>query len=331
MAAYKPEKNIKKSDKLNSKLFGTWLNSILTQGRYVFMSSQRTFEDLLANDRNLRRSSISGEEFKSFNTFLLVNGFVEVVREPSKTKRQSGVYKIKHSQIRMLLNEVVAEAFEQQQMSQCIDLLEKSEKTSQKTPQKTSHEEEGEKEHELVVEVGFEKENETNETNETKKPSTALPSELPSPTSTPLVGFPVMLKFCLGSKNLKEKYVAKFRDFLDLAVNKNVELSQPTKKMILDQYNRVKQLDTKESIEICYPEYAQHLGLQISEKQRQDVHDIMASTFFENTRSDHNLHNMFFELERYCQSSNLDKDTFERYYVMVGRRFDNLDPYNQQK
>lgn len=77
---YQPPKEFAKDAKLNSKLMAVWLNAVLTQRRWVFMNTYRDFCKLVAKDRNLKRNTVSPEEFKGFNHYLLFNKFIDIVR-----------------------------------------------------------------------------------------------------------------------------------------------------------------------------------------------------------------------------------------------------------
>lgn len=109
-----------KRDTLNLKLMACFLNAIFTQGRYVFMNSQRAFVKLIQQDRYLKRSSLNGQEYDAFIHFLKLNKHIEDVR--SATFNKAGVYRISSQIIRTSLELLINKELERSQEAQCIEM-----------------------------------------------------------------------------------------------------------------------------------------------------------------------------------------------------------------
>ncbi len=255
-AAFNPDKNIKPSDKLNSRLFGVFLSSVFLQRRFVFMTTQETFVKLLKANKDISRRTINGEEFKAFNHWMLINKFIEVVRQPKKGDRRAGVYKLAHPELRALLGLLVNLDVEKAQEAQCIEILEDLRKSTEKTSEKIT----GEEEEVLEVEIEERKQTETVK----EEPNKILPSPTGQaadaslknsnslkptslgkrPIDDPFASIPLAQKIdlILGSKAFaivvantvtKRDYLAIFQNFRQLLVTKN-ELTSDQARMVTD-------------------------------------------------------------------------------------------------
>ncbi|MBX9771926.1 MAG: hypothetical protein K2X29_11170, partial [Candidatus Obscuribacterales bacterium] len=156
-----------KQKALNWKLLTSLLNACISQRRYVFMCSRRKFNELLAADKNIKRNSVNGDEFKKFSAFMLISKFIQVVRKPNSDNgnQQAGVYQLVDETFRELVSQVVMEGnaqavikdIEDAQMKQCVDIYEN---TSEITRQ-TTHFSTREYEREDVIEKGHKNESES--------------------------------------------------------------------------------------------------------------------------------------------------------------------------
>ncbi len=346
-ASYKPERNVTPQDKVNSKLFGTWLNSILSQGRYVFMNSYRTFNILLANDRNTKRNTLSRDEFKAFNKFLFINKFAEPIKEPTKSK--SGVYRVTHPAIRNMLQQLTALETEKAQESQCLEIYAKNEELHQKIHSKPSQEDvlESEVENESV----HQQEGELPEDNTSQWAGQAnasfLKSESPqSPkkhedlyASVPLV---TKLSFILGSKTFlsmvagdekKKGYYKKFSDFAELLV-KNVELTKKQTEMTIDWFGKIKRQDKSNQM-IGYFRFLDemakvdlHLTLQVEDIEF--IHDTLVVYYNSNPKTkeenDRVKKIMADKLTNYQQKRDLNEHDFWFFTTMMSNALTKSDP-----
>ncbi len=121
---------------LNMRLLACVLNSMFTQHRGVFLFSKRILEDLVKNDKNMKRKSFNGDEYANF--MLNTEGtYIERITEASEEKRAT-VYKLSHKGILQNLLGVISKKILEAQEQQCLDIFNSYGKTSQKTSQETS-------------------------------------------------------------------------------------------------------------------------------------------------------------------------------------------------
>lgn len=125
-----------KEKNLNLKLLASVLNSIFTQHRGVFLFSYRICQDLVKNDKNIKRKSLNGDEY--FNFMINTEGkFIERISEACEDKRAT-VYKLSDKIILQHLLTVISTKILKEQEQQCLTIFNAYGKSSQKTSQKTS-------------------------------------------------------------------------------------------------------------------------------------------------------------------------------------------------
>lgn len=76
----------------NLRYLASLLNASYTQKRLVFLFSRRTFEKLIANDKNAKKQTFSNENFKAFSRFIMINGLLKCAQ--NATTNKAGIYKI---------------------------------------------------------------------------------------------------------------------------------------------------------------------------------------------------------------------------------------------
>lgn len=121
---------------LNNKLFASVLNSIFTQHRGVFLFSRHIMEELIKNDKNLKRKTINGSEYANFmiNT---CGRFIEQITEASEEKKAT-VYKLSDKAILEHLLTLISKKILKEQEEQCLTIFNSYDETSKKTSKKTS-------------------------------------------------------------------------------------------------------------------------------------------------------------------------------------------------
>lgn len=111
---------------LNARLWGVLVNAMFTQSRLTFLMSRPIFEELIKGSGT--RRAISGDDYSEFINNLLINKFLERVREGKK--RQASVYKLASGELRNSFLQKFAKAFFEEQERKCLELFDESAKTS---------------------------------------------------------------------------------------------------------------------------------------------------------------------------------------------------------
>lgn len=331
-AFYRPGKGTSGGDKANSIFLGTFTNSVLCQGRYVFMSSQRDFERLLAKDKSIKRNTISGTEFKAFNKFLLVNKIIEVIRPPIPAKKKSGVYRVIDEELRALLSKTVDSSAEQTQLAQCLEIYEETRKSPQKSSRISSHgkeeEQESEQENQSVHEGEVASPSTTSPANQSENTSSSnsfppYPSSLGSPTGSEAINDEAIslankLYFLLGSKTLPEKDRKAFSDFKKL-IDDGTELSTKSIDYVNGQYRRRKKSVTEERLE-QWRGFAVLRGLDnLSMSDLKTIYGLMAPyCVYSRLEDPKRSEEMFAKVHAYTDSKGFEKEKVDLLIVSIG-------------
>ena len=125
-----------KEKQLNMRLLACVLNSVFTQHRGVFLFSKRILEDLVKNDKNLKRKAFNGDEYANF----MVNTegtYIERITDACEERRAT-VYRLSHKGILQILLGVISMKILKSQEEQCLNIFNSYGKSSRETSQKTS-------------------------------------------------------------------------------------------------------------------------------------------------------------------------------------------------
>lgn len=339
---YKPDKTIKKADKTNIKLLGTLVNSILCQKKFVFMFSQGNFNKLLPKDKATRRNTISGEEFKIFGQYLIINRIIAVIRPAIRGSNKAGVYQVIDKDLRSLLELLTSNSIEADQMAQAIEMYEKGKITTVDTNSNTTD----------GIEVEIEVLDKDQDTNQgeiaSQSQDDASPQSISSQDSPnyslntfyyqhskalehySLVPSLEKINFCLNHNDFPSKYKSSFEDFLDL-VTRGKDLTIKSIEFVNDRYVKLIREDKLRRLD-CFFEYAQHVELRgLVLKDMEAIHDLMDKYYYGNFNSEDMAKVAFDEmlgnLKKFGQLKKLNESKFLDFQLMLSKHFTNKNPY----
>lgn len=133
-----------KSELLNLKLTASVINACITQQKVTFLFSKRILSDLVAKDSNYDRSSLSGDDYKKFVTFVKNNKILSILQMGKKIGEAS-VFEILVEEVIQNIRISVSQDYINAQRDACLrihksGLNKTSQSPSQVTSQVTSHE-----------------------------------------------------------------------------------------------------------------------------------------------------------------------------------------------
>lgn len=127
-------KSMYENEILNLRLMAVVINSTVTQSKITFLFSKRILENLLKKCKSIKRSTISGQEYKAFMTWSRNNKWLTLLAS-GKGIGSASVVEMTYSPVIQIILKKVTQDFITAQRDNCLKLH----TTSQETSHQTSH------------------------------------------------------------------------------------------------------------------------------------------------------------------------------------------------